>query len=75
MAQRDTSVSELYTQLGLKPVTLYRYLGPQGQLREGGARRSSSPEPLSNVNRKSRAYPMSIITPPLSGCRKRPVTP
>ena len=36
MAQRDTSVSELCTQLGIKPVTLYRYVGPQGQLREQG---------------------------------------
>ena len=31
MAHRDTSVSELCTQLGIKPVTLYRYVGPQGQ--------------------------------------------
>ena len=31
MAHRDTSVS-----LGIKPVTLYRYVGPQGQLREQG---------------------------------------
>ena len=36
MAHRDTSVSELCTQLGIKPVTLYRYVGPQGQLREQG---------------------------------------
>ena len=36
MAQRDTSVSELCTQLGIKPVTLYRYVGPDGQLREQG---------------------------------------
>ena len=36
MAQRDTAVSELCTQLGIKPVTLYRYVGPQGQLREQG---------------------------------------
>ncbi len=31
MAQRDTSASELCTQLGIKPVTRYRYVGPQGQ--------------------------------------------
>ena len=31
MVHRDTSVSELCTQLGIKPVTLYRYVGPQGQ--------------------------------------------
>ena len=36
MAHRDTSVSELCTQLGIKPVTPYRYVGPQGQLREQG---------------------------------------
>ena len=36
MANRDTSVSELCTELGIKPVTLYRYVDPQGQLREQG---------------------------------------
>ena len=36
MASRDTSVSELCRELGIKPVTLYRYVGPQGQLREQG---------------------------------------
>ena len=36
MANRDTSVSELCRELGIKPVTLYRYVGPQGQLREQG---------------------------------------
>ena len=36
MAHRDTSVSELCRQLGIRPVTLYRYVGPQGQLREQG---------------------------------------
>ena len=30
-AQIDTSVSALCTQLGIKPVTIYRYVGPQGQ--------------------------------------------
>ena len=34
MAHRDTSVSELCREL--RPVTLYRYVGPQGQLREQG---------------------------------------
>ena len=38
MAHRDTSVSELCSDLGIKPVTLYRYVGPQGQLREQGER-------------------------------------
>ena len=36
MAHRDTSVSELCRELRIKPVTLYRYVGPQGQLREQG---------------------------------------
>ena len=36
MANRDTSVTELCRELGIKPVTLYRYVGPQGQLREQG---------------------------------------
>ena len=36
MANRDTSVSELCNELGIKPVTLYRYVDPQGQLREQG---------------------------------------
>ena len=30
------SVSELCRELGILPVTLYRYVGPQGQLREEG---------------------------------------
>ena len=36
MANRDTSVSELCKELRIKPVTLYRYVGPEGQLREQG---------------------------------------
>ena len=36
MAHRDTSVSELCRELGIKPVTLYRYVDPQGRLREQG---------------------------------------
>ena len=35
-AHRDTSVSALCRELGITPVTLYRYVGPQGQLREQG---------------------------------------
>ena len=38
MVNRDTSVSALCRELGVKPVTLYRYVGPQGQLREQGER-------------------------------------
>ena len=33
---RDTTVSALCRKLGITPVTLYRYVGPQGQLREQG---------------------------------------
>lgn len=36
MANRDTSVTELAAELGIKPVTLYRYVGPRGELRENG---------------------------------------
>ena len=36
MAHRDTSVSALCRELDIRPVTLYRYVDPQGQLREQG---------------------------------------
>ena len=36
MAHRDTSVSALCRELGISPVTLYRHVGPQDQLREQG---------------------------------------
>ena len=35
---RDTSVTGLAAELGIKPVTLYRYVGPKGELRENGKR-------------------------------------
>lgn len=38
MAKRDTSVSELCKELGIRPVTLYRYVGPTGELRDNGRR-------------------------------------
>lgn len=38
MANRDTSVAELCRELGVKPVTLYRYVGPDGALRDHGRR-------------------------------------
>ena len=38
MASRDTSVAELAAELGIRPVTLYRYVGPDGELRENGRR-------------------------------------
>ncbi|MER0240197.1 recombinase family protein [Fulvimarina sp. MAC8] len=38
MANRDTSVADLAAELGVKPVTLYRYVGPNGELRENGKR-------------------------------------
>ena len=38
MANRDTSVSDLAAELGIRPVTLYRYVGPNGELRENGER-------------------------------------
>ena len=36
MADRGTSVTELAEQFGVKPVTLYRYVGPSGELRRHG---------------------------------------
>ena len=36
MAYRATSVSALCREFGITPVTLYWYVGPQGQLREQG---------------------------------------
>ena len=42
MAHRDTSVSALCRELGVTPVTLYRYVGPQGELREA---RREGPSP------------------------------
>lgn len=38
MDSRDTFVAELATELGINPVTLYRYVGPDGTLRENGRR-------------------------------------
>lgn len=38
MANRDTSVSALAAELGIKPVTLYRYVDANGNLREHGKR-------------------------------------
>jgi hypothetical protein len=38
MANRDTSVAQLCKELGVKPVTLYRYVDPKGNLREYGER-------------------------------------
>ena len=38
MKSRDTSVADLAAELGVKPVTLYRYIGPTGELRENAKR-------------------------------------
>lgn len=38
MSNRDTSVARLAKELGVKPVTIYRYVGPNGELRENGRR-------------------------------------
>ena len=38
MKSRDTSVGNLAAELGVKPVTLYRYVGPNGELRRHGRR-------------------------------------
>ena len=38
MASRETSVSELSKELGIRPATLYRYVDPKGNLRDYGKR-------------------------------------
>ena len=38
MQSRDTSVSELSKELGIRPATLYRYVDPKGNLRDYGKR-------------------------------------
>ena len=38
MAKRDTSVSELSKELGIRPASLYRYVDPKGNLRDYGRR-------------------------------------
>jgi DNA invertase Pin-like site-specific DNA recombinase len=38
MQNRDTKVSELCEELGVTRSTLYRYVGPRGELREHGER-------------------------------------
>ena len=38
MARRDTSVSELCKEPEVTPVTLYRYVNPNGNLRDHGKR-------------------------------------
>ncbi|MBD1205469.1 MAG: recombinase family protein [Rhodobacteraceae bacterium] len=38
MSNRDTSVAQLAKELGVKPVTIYRYVGPNGELRDNGRR-------------------------------------
>lgn len=38
MANRDTSVTDSAVELGTKPVTLYRYVGPRVVSRENGQR-------------------------------------
>ncbi|NYH97161.1 hypothetical protein [Novosphingobium marinum] len=43
MANRDTSVAQLCKELGVKPVTLYRYVDPSGNLRDHGIRALASP--------------------------------
>jgi hypothetical protein len=38
MATRDTKVSDLCTELGVTRQTLYRFVGPKGELRPDGAK-------------------------------------
>lgn len=43
MTNRDTSVAQLCKELGVKPVTLYRYVDPIGNLRDHGVRALANP--------------------------------
>lgn len=43
MQNRDTSVSDLCSELGISPVTLYRYVDPKGNLRDAGSRALAKP--------------------------------
>lgn len=45
MASRDTSVAALAAELGIRPVTLYRYVDAAGNLRGHGRRVLGLPEP------------------------------
>ena len=38
MGKKETKVSELCTEVGVTRVTLYRYVGPNGELRAHGQR-------------------------------------
>ena len=38
MGKKETVVSELCSELGVTQATLYRYVGPDGELREYGSR-------------------------------------
>ena len=42
MGKPETKVGELCSELGISRVTLYRYVGPDGELREYGRRVLSS---------------------------------
>lgn len=44
MQNRDTKVSELCRELGVTRTTLYRYVGPNGELREHGERVLGTPQ-------------------------------
>ena len=67
MSQRDTSVSELCTQLGIKPVMFYKDVGPQGGC-ASMARRYSPAEPECSDHDDARSLVERRISPP----RKQP---
>ena len=57
MAHRDTSVSELCGELGISPVTLYRYVDPQGNLRDHGKRMLGAWSVISTHPQSTRSGP------------------
>lgn len=50
MRHRDTSVGELCSELGITRVTLYRYVSPDGELREHGKRVLSVAIPCKRID-------------------------
>jgi len=63
MQNRDTKVSELCDELGVTRSTLYRYVGPHGELREHGERvlglsnKSKDRPAVNQSNPSAEAYP------------------
>ena len=58
LAHRDTSVSELCSELGIRPVTLYRYIGPAGPVARAGR---EGPRLLNRKTATLGRHPLSAV--------------